>query len=200
MADTEPSITGQPVKLAGASEGNDEESAPPKSPTRRPPSPRKEASGSPEKYGKKKKKESFQWNTPADEFAEDVGSEDEGEYDDGAGEGEEGEGEEGGFSFEITVNRDGKGEMDEDMARFLAEYSGAGMPKVHPRDDKPMYKPKNRYPCPKCPRVWNFPWELRRHVLTHYRQVIEILFSTLYGLYRTSLPSNSGGASSGIHI
>ena len=26
------------------------------------------------------KKESFQWNTPADEFADDVGSDDEGEY------------------------------------------------------------------------------------------------------------------------
>ena len=184
MADTEPSIAAQPVKLAEATEGNDEEpvenaesndveASPPKSPSRRgrPPSPKKEASGSPEK--KKKKKESFQWSTPADEFAEDVGSEDEGEYDNDEGVGD-GEGEEGGFSFEITVNRGQNGEeMDEDMARFLAEYSGAGMPKVQPRDDKPIYKPKNRYPCPKCPRVWNFPWELRRHVLTHYRQVIE---------------------------
>jgi len=179
MADTEPSITAQPVKLAEASEGNDEEASPPKSPSRRPTSPRKEPSGSPEKSGKKKKKESFQWNTPADEFAEDVGSEDEGEYDDDAGGGVgEGEGEEGGFSFEITVNRGGKDDIDEDMARFLAEYSGAGMPKVHPRDDKPIYKPKNRYPCPKCPRVWNFPWELRRHVLTHYRQVERAQAST----------------------
>ena len=182
MADTEPSIAAQAVKLdveaaeagdeepveeAEASEGNDEEAEadPPKSPSRRPPSPRKESPA------KKKKKESFQWNTPADEFAQDVGSEDEGEYDDDAG-GDEGEGEEGGFSFEFTVNRGKNGEpVDEDMARFLAQYSGAGMPKVMPRDEKPVYKPKNRYPCPKCPRVWNFPWELRRHVLTHYKQV-----------------------------
>ena len=173
MTDTEPSITAQPAKLVDASQNNDGDPPSPKSPTRRPPSPRKEPFGSPEKLGGKKKKESFQWNTPADEFAEDVGSEDEGEYDDEADCGSgTGEGEEGGFSFEITVNRNDKGEMDEDMARFLAEYSGAGMPKIQPREEKQMYKPKNRYPCPKCPRVWNFPWELRRHVLTHYRQVI----------------------------
>lgn len=179
MTDTEPSITAQPAKLVDASQNNDGDPPSPKSPTRRPPSPRKEPFGSPEKLGGKKKKESFQWNTPADEFAEDVGSEDEGEYDDEADCGSgTGEGEEGGFSFEITVNRNDKGEMDEDMARFLAEYSGAGMPKIQPREEKQMYKPKNRYPCPKCPRVWNFPWELRRHVLTHYRQVERAQAST----------------------
>ncbi|CAB4054760.1 KRAB [Lepeophtheirus salmonis] len=33
-----------------------------------------------------------------------------------------------------------------------------------------ILKPKHKYPCPKCNKEWNWPWELRRHIVTHYRE------------------------------
>jgi len=30
---------------------------------------------------------------------------------------------------------------------------------------------KQKFQCPKCDKVWNWPWELRRHVVSHYKEV-----------------------------
>ena len=35
---------------------------------------------------------------------------------------------------------------------------------------KAKKKEKKEYPCPKCDRIWNFPWELKRHLPTHDRE------------------------------
>jgi hypothetical protein len=31
---------------------------------------------------------------------------------------------------------------------------------------------KQKFQCPKCDKVWNWPWELRRHVVSHYKEVL----------------------------
>jgi len=31
------------------------------------------------------------------------------------------------------------------------------------------YPSKQKYPCPKCPKVWNWAWELRRHLVVHFK-------------------------------
>ncbi len=159
-----------------------------RSPTRRPPSPRKAAAAS------GLKKESFQWNTPADEFADDVGSEDEGEYMDGDDDVEEAyaEGSDadeegivielGGDSQNFTVIRGGKkmrGETTDDIAKFLSDYGGKkasdgasrGEQVQSTTDSGKKKKPKQKFQCPKCDKIWNWPWELRRHVMTHYKEV-----------------------------
>ena len=37
-----------------------------------------------------------------------------------------------------------------------------------PKKKKPQ--PKQQFPCPKCPKVWNWPWELRRHLIMHFKE------------------------------
>ena len=39
---------------------------------------------------------------------------------------------------------------------------------------KPKHSVKGTLSCPMCPKVWGFPWELRRHVITHYNQVRQV--------------------------
>ncbi len=39
---------------------------------------------------------------------------------------------------------------------------------------KKKAKSKTKFQCPKCDKVWNWPWELRRHVLTHYKEVSQL--------------------------
>jgi len=31
------------------------------------------------------------------------------------------------------------------------------------------YPSKQKFPCPKCPKIWNWPWELRRHLMIHFK-------------------------------
>jgi hypothetical protein len=161
MSATEPSITTRASRSsAGKVKSDDEEPmSPPKSPMRRPPSPRKAASEA-------KKKETFQWNTPADEFADDVGSEDEGEYLDGDDEddfdGDDEEGiviELGGDNQNFTVIKGGKklkGESHEEIAKFLADYGAAPggeqeaeMRKTAAAGGSTKKKAKQRFQCPK---------------------------------------------------
>ena len=33
-------------------------------------------------------------------------------------------------------------------------------------------KSKTQFPCPKCEKVWNWPWELRRHLVMHFKEAI----------------------------
>jgi len=98
------------------------------------------------------KKETFQWNTPADEFAEDVGSDiDEDSEDDG----------EGGHA--------GAGDSSADQIHFSEVTNG--QVDVKPRiDGLKKQRIKNQFPCPKCSKVWNWPWELRRHLVMHFKE------------------------------
>ena len=41
----------------------------------------------------------------------------------------------------------------------------------NPKRKKPKHSVKGTLTCPMCPKVWGWPWELRRHVITHYKQV-----------------------------
>ena len=146
------------------------------------------------------KKESFQWNTPADEFADDVGSDDEGEYmDRGDQDGEEetttvivtemteGEisasGQDGGMvihlgaeeaeKYAVRKREPGSAiESNEEIQKFIDNYGVApGVEGVVAVKSKEPKKPKQKFQCPKCDKVWNWPWELRRHVMTHYKEV-----------------------------
>lgn len=129
---------------------------------------------------KKVKKESFKWNTPADEFADDVGSDEEGEYlttDDLEDNGDEiiihlGEG-----ADREEIERklmQIKGETKEEVQRYLdtLEMNNGGNAPIIIDGRLKKKKPtsKQKYECPKCSKVWNWPWELRRHVLTHYKE------------------------------
>ena len=40
-----------------------------------------------------------------------------------------------------------------------------------PKRKKPKHSVKGTLTCPMCPKVWGWPWELRRHVITHYKEV-----------------------------
>ena len=136
------------------------------------------------------KKESFKWNTPADEFADDVTSDaedDEGQFMKGNGgetkpfsaeiDGEQYEAhrtDDGQIVIHLGVEEAGKfnvgksedSETNEDIQTFLNNFKEEKKPSS---DEKK--KVKQKYQCPKCPKIWNWPWELRRHVLTHYKEV-----------------------------
>ena len=99
--------------------------------------------------GKALKKESFQWSTPADEFADDVGSDIE---------------EDGGAGV-----LDDPRPTDGPIVVTLASSD-------KPRKPKPKAKSKQQFPCPKCDKIWNWPWELRRHLIMHFKEVSQEYF------------------------
>ena len=104
------------------------------------------------------KKETFQWNTPADEFAEDVASDVEEESEDEGGE-----------------NNRSAGNNQVVEATHFSEVSN-GQVDVKPKLQTPKKaKAKNQFPCPKCNKVWNWPWELRRHLVMHFKEVYFII-------------------------
>lgn len=110
------------------------------------------------------KKETFQWNTPADEFAEDVASdvEEESEDENAGAENNRSAGNnqvvEATHFSEVT-----NGQVDVKPLKPKSEGSGK------------KAKAKNQFPCPKCNKVWNWPWELRRHLVMHFKEVLLIL-------------------------
>lgn len=160
------------------------------------------------------KKESFQWNTPADEFAEDVASDAEEDVEfigvdrgspieaeiDGerykAHRTEDGEiiihlGVEEAERFAVDdpdapttakiVSAKGGGETNEEIQKFLDDYKEKGK---DGKGKKKQVKSKQKFQCPKCDKIWNWPWELRRHVLTHYKEVSsEHNWSFLSGIF-----------------
>ena len=110
-----------------------------------------------------KEKETFQWNTPADEFAEDVASDVEEESEDEA---------------IADANRDNStGEIIElsHQSEIINGQIGLGEPEEKPK----KAKPKHQFPCPKCNKIWNWPWELRRHLVMHFKEVSFILTQNL---------------------
>jgi hypothetical protein len=106
-------------------------------------------SGSPEK------KETFQWSTPADEFADDVGSDIDEESED------EGEG---------RAMEDGS-TVHMEASHYSEVTNGQLDVKFKLDSDQKKNRAKNQFPCPKCNKVWNWPWELRRHLVMHFKEV-----------------------------
>ena len=89
----------------------------------------------------------------------------------------------GGDDEEEGGGQDGATE-DVDMSKVKSEAvdpdSGDESPKAgdeeeveapKPKKPKPKHSVKGTFACPMCPKVWGWPWELRRHVITHYKQV-----------------------------
>ena len=117
------------------------------------------------------KKESFQWSTPADEFADDVGSDiedigDEIEHydvDDSISDSNtrtEIDKETGGIIISLGSDEANKYSVSSDDS------------KASPQKKHKKAKSKQQFPCPKCDKVWNWPWELRRHLVMHFKEVI----------------------------
>ena len=120
------------------------------------------------------KKESFQWSTPADEFADDVGSdiEDIGdemnkEIDDAveaAKEVTEVNQETGDIIIRLGSDEANKYSVSSDESKILSNNAS-------PQKKSKKAKSKQQFPCPKCEKVWNWPWELRRHLVMHFKEV-----------------------------
>ena len=120
------------------------------------------------------KKESFQWSTPADEFADDVGSdiEDMGEemnkeIDDAveaAKEATEVNQETGDIIIRLGSDEANKYSVSSDESKILSNNAS-------PQKKSKKAKSKQQFPCPKCEKVWNWPWELRRHLVMHFKEV-----------------------------
>ena len=126
------------------------------------------------------KKESFQWSTPADEFADDVGSdiEDIGDelYKDV------------NDSIEDSITTKSVTEVNQETGDIIirlgsdeaTKYSvSSEESKETTNNESPTLikkskkaKSKQQFPCPKCEKVWNWPWELRRHLVMHFKEVI----------------------------
>ena len=129
------------------------------------------------------KKESFQWSTPADEFADDVGSDIEDM-------GEERLKEVDDLVEDAVANQKGVAEVNEETGDIIIRLGEDEVNKYSVSESKPSItnntstsppkkskkaKSKQQFPCPKCDKVWNWPWELRRHLIMHFKEVI--LFS-----------------------
>ena len=109
------------------------------------------------------KKETFQWNTPADEFAEDVASDIDEKIEDENAVGDHAN------RFQTQIDN---GFMEE--GSHFSEISNGQINVVNKQEAVfPSKKPKskNKFPCPKCNKVWNWPWELRRHLVMHFKEV-----------------------------
>lgn len=189
------------------------------------------------------KKETFQWSTPADEFAEDVGSDAEdlmdlGDLEDAVvaaasdrADEEEGDGPEvggGGCHVRTEVDaepgrpsvvsaapaaakvRSVEGAVEKGALRrrekvptsapTAAKVSAAAAAPAKKASKKTTFdnplqissldlgvvkikkeksqcreakKTKQQFPCPKCDKVWNWPWELRRHLIMHFKEVCD---------------------------
>ena len=65
---------------------------------------------------------------------------------------------------------EGGTESNEEIQKFLDNYGSEGGARVPPKETTAR-KPKQKFQCPKCDKVWSWPWELRRHVMTHYKEV-----------------------------
>ena len=123
------------------------------------------------------KKESFQWSTPADEFADDVGSDIEDIGDELYKDVDD--------SIEDSVTTKSVTEVNEETGDIIirlgsdeatkysvsSEDSKVNTNNVSPQKKSKKAKSKQQFPCPKCEKVWNWPWELRRHLVMHFKEV-----------------------------
>lgn len=132
------------------------------------------------------KKESFQWSTPADEFADDVGSDIEDIGDELYKDVDD--------SIEDSVTTKSVTEVNEETGDIIIRLGSDEATKYSvsseesklstsnnssPHKKSKKAKSKQQFPCPKCDKVWNWPWELRRHLVMHFKEVIIYLFLIL---------------------
>ena len=57
---------------------------------------------------------------------------------------------------------------DEEVQDWLDNYTER-IPEDTTLKVAKKYPSKQAFPCPKCPKVWNWPWELRRHLMIHFK-------------------------------
>ena len=121
------------------------------------------------------KKESFQWSTPADEFADDVGSDIEDIGDELYSDVNDSVSDAEPNKSRAAVDKETGGIIISLGADEANEYSVSGDddPKsdTSPNKKSKKAKSKQQFPCPKCDKVWNWPWELRRHLVMHFKEV-----------------------------
>merc|ERR1712223_1248307 len=58
------------------------------------------------------------------------------------------------------------GEMEHESEVINGQVDMGGAVSERPK----KAKPKHQFPCPKCNKVWNWPWELRRHLVMHFKE------------------------------
>ena len=59
-------------------------------------------------------------------------------------------------------------ENDPEAKAYLDSYCDK-MPEMTTLKVAKKYPSKQKFPCPKCPKIWNWPWELRRHLMIHFK-------------------------------
>ena len=59
-------------------------------------------------------------------------------------------------------------ENDPEAKAYLDNYCEK-MPELTTLKVAKKYPSKQKFPCPKCPKIWNWPWELRRHLMIHFK-------------------------------
>jgi len=77
---------------------------------------------------------------------------------------------------EIRVDTEDEGEEGEsqeaetnkEISDWLNNYDDKQPEETTLRVAK-KYESKQKFPCPKCDKVWNWPWELRRHLMIHFK-------------------------------
>lgn len=66
------------------------------------------------------------------------------------------------------VHDDETGETSQEMEEWLDNYTEREPEETSLKVAK-KYPSKQTFPCPKCPKIWNWPWELRRHLMIHFK-------------------------------
>jgi hypothetical protein len=89
---------------------------------------------------------------------------------------------------------------DEEVQEWLDNYTER-IPEGTTLKVAKKYPSKQAFPCPKCDKVWNWPWELRRHLMIHFKpqklntensyRCPSLLSSRLSLLLRIFLPPSS---------
>ena len=123
------------------------------------------------------KKESFQWSTPADEFADDIGSDIEDIGDDIYSDVNDSVSDSNASKCRTEVDKETGGiiiSLDSDEANKYSVSSDEAKNGLSPQKRHKKAKSKQQFPCPKCEKVWNWPWELRRHLVMHFKEVIKV--------------------------
>lgn len=121
------------------------------------------------------KKESFQWSTPADEFADDVGSDIEDIGDELYSDVNDSVSDPEPSKCRTEVDKETGGIIislgSDEANKYSVSADDDSKSDTSPQKKAKKAKSKQQFPCPKCDKVWNWPWELRRHLVMHFKEV-----------------------------